>query len=76
VLRDVRQLAVRSEVAVKLQTATHTRPELGIRRIAASRRFDLVVLGASLRVGERKFLGPRTAALVQAIKAPLLLIVQ
>jgi Kef-type K+ transport system membrane component KefB len=76
VLRDVRRLATRSEVPVELRTATHTRPELAIRRLARSGTFDLVVLGAALRVGERKFLGPRSAALIQAIKAPLLLIAQ
>jgi len=76
VLRDVRRLGKRSDVSVKVQTATHSRPELAIRRMAVSSKFDLVVLGASLRVGERKFLGPRTAALVQAVKAPLLVIAQ
>jgi nucleotide-binding universal stress UspA family protein len=76
VLRDVRRLARRSDVPGELGTATHTRPELAIRRFAASREFDLVVLGASLRVGERKFLGPRSAALIEAVKAPLLLIAQ
>ena len=76
VLRDVRRLAGRSDVPVELKTATHTRPELAIRRFAASRDFDLVVLGAALRVGERKFLGPRSASLLAAIKAPLLLIAQ
>jgi K+:H+ antiporter len=76
VLRDVRRLGKRSDVPVDVQTATHPRPELAIRRVAASGRFDLVVLGASLRVGDKKFLGPRSASLVQALKTPLLLIVQ
>jgi len=74
VLRDVRRLGKRSNVPVDVQTTTHSRPDLAIRRLAASAKFDLVVVGASLRVGERKFLGPRTAALVQALKAPVLLI--
>jgi nucleotide-binding universal stress UspA family protein len=76
VLRDVRRLAERSQVPVDLRTATHIRPELAIRRVAASRSFDLVVLGAALRLGERKFLGPRSAALIRAIKVPVLLIAQ
>jgi Kef-type K+ transport system membrane component KefB/nucleotide-binding universal stress UspA family protein len=76
VLRDVRRLGVRSKVAVELRTATHARPELAIRRVAASGAFDLIVLGAALRVGEGKFLGPRSAALIQMIDAPLLLIAQ
>ena len=76
VLRDVRRLAKRSEVPVEIQRAIHSRPELAIRRVASSARFDLVVLGASLRVGERKFLGPRTASLVQALGKPILVVAQ
>ncbi len=76
VLRDVRRLGKRSGVPVEVLTAAHTRPELAIQRVAASAKFDLVVLGAALRIGEKKFLGPRSAALVQAIKAPLLLVAQ
>jgi nucleotide-binding universal stress UspA family protein len=76
VLRDVRRLARRSEVPVEVQTAIHARPELAIRRAAASAKFDLIVLGASLRVGERKFLGPRTASLVQDVEKPLLVVAQ
>ena len=37
-------------------------------------RFDLVVLGTSLRQGETKFLGPRTLGLVQSLRTPVLLI--
>jgi nucleotide-binding universal stress UspA family protein len=40
----------------------------------ATGKFDLVVVGAALRVGESKFLGPRSAALARRIKAPVLLI--
>ncbi|HEY7549618.1 MAG TPA: cation:proton antiporter [Hyphomicrobiaceae bacterium] len=76
VLRDVRRLAKRSEVPVEVQTAIHSRPELAIRRVAASAKFDLVVVGASLRVGERKFFGPRTASLVQDVEKPLLVVAQ
>jgi Kef-type K+ transport system membrane component KefB/nucleotide-binding universal stress UspA family protein len=76
VLQDVQRLGKRGGVPVEALTATNARPELAIRRVAASRKFDLIVLGVSLRLGERKFLGPRSAALVQAIKTPLLLIAQ
>jgi K+:H+ antiporter len=76
VLRDVRRLAKRSEVPVEVQTTIHSRPELAIGRVAASAKHDLVVLGAALRLGERKFLGPRTAALVQTIGKPLLVVAQ
>jgi Kef-type K+ transport system membrane component KefB/nucleotide-binding universal stress UspA family protein len=76
VLRDVQRLAARSEVPSRVQTAIQSRPEFAIHRIATSAKFNLVVLGAALRVGEQKFLGPRTAALVQAVKKPLLVIVQ
>jgi nucleotide-binding universal stress UspA family protein len=44
--------------------------------MAASAKFNLVVLGASLRVGEWKFLGPRTASLVQDVEKPLLVVAQ
>jgi hypothetical protein len=54
----------------------NTRPEIAIRRAASGGRYDLVVLGASLRMGDKKFLGPRSAALVRAVKAPILLIAQ
>jgi hypothetical protein len=37
-------------------------------------RFDLVVVGTSLRQGEAKFLGPRSAALIRMLRAPVLLI--
>jgi len=76
VLRDVQRLARRSEVSVDIQTAIHSRPELATCRVAASAKFNLVVLGAALRVGERKFLGPRTASLVQSLRKPLLVVAQ
>jgi nucleotide-binding universal stress UspA family protein len=76
VLQDVQRLGKRGGVPVEALTATNARPELAIRRVVASRKFDLIVLGVSLRLGERKFLGPGSAALVQAIKTPLLLIAQ
>ncbi|MGV8984729.1 MAG: cation:proton antiporter [Cypionkella sp.] len=51
-------------------------PHRVIRRMAASGRFDLVVLGATLRQDGEKLLGPRTRDLVRSLRAPLLLIVK
>lgn len=74
VLVDVHRLGKQSGVPVKGLTATSVAPDAEIRRMLRGGRFDLVVLGTSLRQGETKFLGPRTAALLQAIRTPVLLI--
>ena len=74
VLVDVHRLGKRSGVAVKGLTATNAKREAEIRRAVRGGRFDLVVMGTSLRQGETKFLGPRTAALLRAIRTPVLLI--
>ncbi len=74
VLVDVHRLGKRGGVLVKGLTATNIRPESEIRRAVRGGTFDLVVLGTSLRHGETKFLGPRTAALLRAIRTPMLLI--
>ena len=74
VLVEAHRLGKRSGVAVKGLTATSTQPEAEIRRVARRGRYDLVVLGTSLRHGETKFLGPRTLALVQSLRTPVLLI--
>jgi Kef-type K+ transport system membrane component KefB/nucleotide-binding universal stress UspA family protein len=74
VLVDVHRAGKRSGVPVKGLTATNIRPEGEIRRALRGGRFDLVVLGTSLRHGETKFLGPRTAALLRTIRTPVLLI--
>jgi nucleotide-binding universal stress UspA family protein len=76
VLADARRLGKRSGVRVEAATARNSRPENAIRAAATAQNYDLVVIGASLRRGETKFLGSRSAALVRAIKAPTLLIVQ
>ena len=73
-LVEAHRLGKRSGVAVKGLTATNPRPETEIRRAARRGRYDLVVLGTSLRQGETKFLGPRTLALVQSLRTPVLLI--
>jgi len=74
VLVDVHRLGKRSGVAVKGLTATNAKREAEIRRAVRGGRFDLVVMGTSLRQGETKFLGPRTTALLRRIQTPVLLI--
>ncbi|HTO83599.1 MAG TPA: cation:proton antiporter [Methylomirabilota bacterium] len=74
VLVDVHRAGRRAGVAVKGLTATNVRPEMEIRRAARAGRFDLVLLGTSLRQGETKFLGPRTSALLRELRTPVLLI--
>ncbi|HZP99192.1 MAG TPA: cation:proton antiporter [Reyranella sp.] len=74
VLVDAHRLGKRSGVTVKGLTATNVKPEAEIRRVLRGGRFDLVVLGTSLRAGEAKFLGPRSAALLRMVRAPVLLI--
>jgi nucleotide-binding universal stress UspA family protein len=76
VLVDVRRLGKRSGVPVKGITVTHSRPEAAILRLARVGRYDLVVIGTSLRQGDAKFLGPRSAALLRALQRPTLLIAQ
>jgi Kef-type K+ transport system membrane component KefB/nucleotide-binding universal stress UspA family protein len=74
VLVDVHRAGKRGGVPVKGLTATNIRPESEIRRALRGGGFDLVVLGTSLRHGETKFLGPRTAALLRVVRTPMLLI--
>jgi Kef-type K+ transport system membrane component KefB/nucleotide-binding universal stress UspA family protein len=74
VLVDVHRAGRRAGVAVKGLTATNVRPEMEIRRAARGGRFDLMLLGTSLRQGETKFLGPRTSALLRVVRTPVLLI--
>ena len=74
VLVHIHRAGKRVGVAVKGMTATNIRPEIEIRRALRGGRFDLVVLGISLRQGETKFLGPRTAALLNVLRTPALLI--
>ena len=73
-LVDVHRLGKRSGVPVKGLTATNVNPEAEIRRALRGGRFDLMVLGTSLRQGETKFLGPRMANLLRVIRTPVLLI--
>jgi nucleotide-binding universal stress UspA family protein len=74
VLVDVHRLGKQHGVSVKGLTATNVKPEAEIRRAVRGGNYDLVVLGTSMRQGETKFLGPRSAALLRVIRTPALLI--
>jgi Kef-type K+ transport system membrane component KefB/nucleotide-binding universal stress UspA family protein len=74
VLVDAKRLGKRSDLSVKALTAINARPEMEIVRLARTGSYDLLVLGTSLRQAETKFIGPRTAALVRAIRIPVLLV--
>ena len=74
VLVDARRLGKRSGVSVKGITVTNSKPEAAILRAAREGRYDLVVVGTSLRKGHPRFLGPRSAALLRALRSPVLLI--
>ncbi|MGD9885842.1 MAG: cation:proton antiporter [Reyranella sp.] len=74
VLVEAHRLGKRGGVAVRGLTATNLRPDIEIRRAVRRGRYDLVVLGASLRHGEAKFLGTRMLALVQSLPVPVLLV--
>jgi Kef-type K+ transport system membrane component KefB/nucleotide-binding universal stress UspA family protein len=76
VLVDVRRLGKRSGVSVKGVTITDSRPVTAIQRATRARRYDLVVMGTLLRQGEERFLGPRTSALLRALRCPVLLVVK
>jgi Kef-type K+ transport system membrane component KefB/nucleotide-binding universal stress UspA family protein len=76
VLVDARRLGKRSGVQVDALTSMNLSPEIAIQRAASAGRYDLVVLGASLHVGEKKFLGPGTEALVRGINIPIMLVAQ
>ena len=76
ILVDARRLGKRSGVPVKAITITNSSPEAAIRRVIRSSDYSLVVIGTSLRQGNAKFLGPRTASLVRALRTPVLLIVR
>jgi nucleotide-binding universal stress UspA family protein len=76
VLVEARRLGKRSGVRVDVMTSVSSHPETAIRRVVLAGRYDLVVLGASLRLSDKKFLGPANQALVQAIRNPTLLVVQ
>jgi nucleotide-binding universal stress UspA family protein len=74
VLVEARRLGKRSGVPVRGLTRVNARPELEIARFARPGSYDLLVIGTSLRKAEKKFLGPRTAALLRNVRMPVLVI--
>ena len=76
VLVDARRLGKRSDIAVQAITMTNASPEAAILRAIRIGRYDLVVVGTSLRQGQTKFLGPRSTALIRTLRTPALLIVR
>ena len=74
VLVDAHRLGKRGGVSVRGLTATNAQPEAEIRRAARRGRYDLVVLGMSLRQGDARFLSSRSLSLIQSLRSPVLLI--
>ena len=73
-LVDAHRLGKRGGVPVKGLTATNSQPDREIQRTLKGGRFDLVVLGTSLRQGETKFLGSRMASLLRRIRTPAVVV--
>ena len=76
VLANARRLGKRSGVHVDVLTAENPRPEMAVLRAASEGGYDLLVFAASLRAGDKKFLGPRSTTLVRAIEMSTLLVAQ
>jgi nucleotide-binding universal stress UspA family protein len=75
-LAEARRLGERNDVPLKTTYVTHASPEAAIQRVARAGRYDLVVVGTSLREGATKFLGPRSSALLRNLDSPTLLVTQ
>jgi nucleotide-binding universal stress UspA family protein len=73
-LAEARRLGERNDVPLKTIYVTHASPEAAIQRVARAGRYDLVVVGTSLREGATKFLGPRSSALLRNLDSPTLLV--
>ena len=73
-LAEARRLGERNDVPIKTIYVTHASPETAIQRAARAGRYDLVVVGTSLREGATKFLGPRSSALLRNLDSPTLLV--
>jgi nucleotide-binding universal stress UspA family protein len=76
VLGSARRLGAQGGVAIDARAVAHSFPARAIAQEARSGSYDLVVVGVGVRRGQRKFLGPRGAALVREVDAPLLVIAQ
>jgi K+:H+ antiporter len=75
-LAEARRLGERNNVPLKTTYVTHASAEAAIQRVARAGRYDLVVVGTSLREGATKFLGPRSSALLRNLNSPTLLVTQ
>ena len=76
ILVEARRLGKRGDIPVATLAMTNPSPERAIRRATRTGNYNLVVIGTSLRQGHIKFLGPRSAALMQGLGTPILLIVR
>jgi nucleotide-binding universal stress UspA family protein len=75
-LATARRVGERNDVPLKAIYVTHASPEAAIERVARVGRYDLVVVGTSLREEATKFLGPRSSALLRNLNPPTLLVTQ
>jgi len=73
-LDEARRLGERNDMPVKAIYVTHASAEAAIERAARAGRYDLVVVGTSLREGATKFLGPRSSVLLRNLDSPTLLV--
>ncbi len=64
----------RAGVPVRGLTATNHHPETEIRRAAGRGRYDLIVIGTTLRHGDGKFLSSGALSLLQELQSPVLLV--
>lgn len=74
VLLGVHRLGKRAGVPVRGLTATNHHPETEIRRAAGRGRYDLIVIGTTLRDGDARFLSSRSLSLIQNLQVPVLLV--
>jgi len=74
VLVGVHRMGKRAGVPVRGLTATNHHPETEIRRAAGRGRYDLIVIGTTLRHGDGKFLSSGALSLVQDLQSPVLLV--
>jgi Kef-type K+ transport system membrane component KefB/nucleotide-binding universal stress UspA family protein len=76
VLKEVRSRAERAGVNISTVALSSARPNRAILRMSNNKRFDLMVVGIDLKIGEKWFVGPRSRALIRNVRSPLLLIVR
>ncbi|WP_102224882.1 cation:proton antiporter domain-containing protein [Acidimangrovimonas sediminis] len=74
ILQQADVLARRHTVVPELREVVDRQPHRLIRRLAARGTYDLIVFGADLRQDGGKFLGPRSAGLVQSLAIPALVV--